>query len=445
MECHLERCFSKEGQKPSILVSFPLLGESFRSPQENDEGGIMMGNFLEYRPQLEYKRRLQAILTSFEEEFNEDVEDAGTFPPEEPPRIYIEPSYTPSETLQEAIEITPTDVLTSYSQAKQKVETLINKIVENLKSQVTISPSIDEYIKAKEENDMDVVYAFEEQHSDHLEGLTEAEVLPILLHFQEELETLESFIGPYLFPDALSHEMNYLIEHIDHLRQEEEATLKHWVELEQQFSLESQQLTSLESNPVSQPLSLDIDEIRERNHILYFLFQRMDALYGFAEEVESILEQTPSSLYHESGDRIFDVLTQQSQLRGELAEIVEQRFERHRKNAEDAYRRMIRLVSHRYKRKLLEESVKWQNTKLRRRSVVELIQAMNPHDEGDPMNLFFMNVLEEIESSNQLADSLVEDLYKVLELERLQMIDYLVSLEGKHQCRILHQLLSNAS
>ena len=397
-----------------------------------------MGNFLEYRPQLEYKRRLQAMLTPSEEEFNENVEDADSFPSEEPPRIYIEPSYTPSETLQEAIEITPTDVLTSYSQAKQKIDALIHKIMENLKSQVTISPSIDEYIRAKEENDMDVVYAFEEQHSDYLEGLTEAEVLPILLHFQEELETLESFIGPYLFPGALSHEINYLIEHIDHLRQEEEATLKYWVELEQQSSSESDQEQQQE------PL-LDTDEIRERNHILYFLSERMNVLYGFAEEVESILEQTPSSVHHGSGDRIFQILSQQSYLREELAQIIEQRFERHRKNAEDAYRRMLRLVSHQYKRKLLEELVKLQNTKLRRRSVVQMIQAMNPDDEGDPINLFFMDVLEEIESSNQLADNLVEDLYKILQLEHLQTIDYLVSLEGKQQCRNLHRLLSNAS
>lgn len=386
-----------------------------------------MGNYLEYRPQLEYKRKLQAILDPYDDELlDENVEDAETFPQEEPPRIYIHPSYTSSDTLQEAIEITPTDILVSYSQAKHQLKNMIRKIVDNLRTKVTISPSVDEYIKAKEENDMSVIDEFERKASE-INGAIEAEVLPILLDFQNELEIFESFIGPYLFPDALSHDMEYLVNHIEQLRQEEEKTLSSWVQQEQQERQNAPSDTSLPP--------LDYDEIRERNHILYFLSKQMEQVLEFVEEADGMIFQNSGN---ELWEQVYGLLGRFDPVGRSMKDLVFNRYEYYKQNLIDAHQRMKRLVDPSYKIALLQRLTYYQNLKLESKKVLDFVYAVDSDNDGDTINLFVMDLLDEIERTIQTSDNLLKDLYRVIEMERLQTIDYLASLAWKERYRRLY-------
>lgn len=386
-----------------------------------------MSNFLEYRPHLEYKRTLQAVLRSYQAdefaEFTGGDDDQPESQLEQLPSDQLEKNgYVPSQAIKEAVDLTPTDTLVKFTDTKNKITTIVGQIVENLRKDVTVLPSVDEYIKAREENDTDIIYEFEDFHSDNIEGSTAAEVLPILIDLGEEIEYLGEFLGEQFFPDELTQDLDYLDEQLDRLQNEEEAKMTELIE---------QDVNS----------ELDEDLLKEENHILHFLAERADTVGDFVEEVEALITATLENIYYESGKKIAELITSQSTFKTEISKLNLRRFNKQKKNTADAARRMKRLVNKEYKRLLLENTVALQQEKLASKAALTAFYGANPEAEDDPMNLFFMDMVEGIRDMKEEADALVEDLYRITELEVYQNNDYLTSLEQKNTTRQMYTIM----
>lgn len=373
-------------------------------------------NALEYRPHLEYKRRINAVLHQYEDTHPED--QLNTKPSDQLGRT----NYTPSQALKDAVDLTPTDVLLAHVTAKGKIATLIDKIVLNIRKDVTTTPSVDDYIKAKEENDLDTIYQFEDYHSGHIDGSTSAEVLPVLDYFQDELNELSDFLHDYLFPDEPSSDLDYLYSQIDKLIQEEEAMIQQWIQ-----------------DDIN--VYLDESKLNEQNHVLDFLKATADTISQFVDEVDAIISSTPESIYHNMGSQIVEIANQQNTLKKQFVKLNLRRFDKAKANTEDALNRLMRLADYNYKKNLLKEVVQFQQDKLDAKTAVPALYAINPESEDDLINIFLMDMTDEIGSLKEECDALVEDLYKIKELENMQTVDYLTSLEGKNVCRYLKSLL----
>lgn len=387
-----------------------------------------MANFLEYQPHLEYKRDLKAVLHNVQaNEFSHytggDDDIPGSDSYKSPSEQLGSNGYIPSEAMKETVDLTPTDTLMKFAETKAKITTLVDKIIRNLGKDVTMSPNIDDYIKARGTNDTDTIYAFEDFHSDQIEGSTQAEVLPILFNFKEELDSLAEFMGEYVFSDELAQGLDYLTDQIDRLRTEEEANIKHLIQ---------------------QDLDMELDEdlLKEKNHIFSFLYNRADTMGAFTDAVESLISVTPESIYHGTGSEIAEIAAKQSILRKEFTKLNQRRFVKERYNTSDAAQRMARLTDKEYKRNLLDEATKLQAEKLESRQAISALYAVNPNSEDDMLNIFLMDILDGIQETKEMSDSLVEDLYRITELESLQNVDYLTSLEGKDTCRHMNTILS---
>jgi hypothetical protein len=382
-----------------------------------------MSNFLEYHPHLTYKRKLEAILEDYE---TEDVSMGHPQGVEQksPSDLLEKNGYVPNEAIRERVDATPTDVIVNMAEAKTKIATLVDKIVEKLKEDVTKPIHIDDYMKAKEENNKDITYAFEDFHSDNIEGSTAAETLPVLKDLEEELNSLGEFAGSNLFPQELDNDLDYLASQIERLEKEEEA--------------EVSQLIEADKNGL-----LDVDPINEKNHILHFLSNRAESISKLTEDVDRIISASSESIHGKSGSRIKDIATNHTSLRKEFHKLNLRRFLQETKNAYDARQRMLRLVDKSYKRKLLDEVVKFQEEKLKSRDSLSALYQLNPDDEGDPLNIYLFELVDDIQRVKDTCDSLVEDLYKIVDLEHLQMMDYLMSLEGKNVCRQVNSIISS--
>jgi len=189
-------------------------------------------------------------------------------------------------------------------------------------------------------------------------------------------------------------------------------------------------------------IELDEDILNEKNHITYFLYERGNTINGFVSEIESIITVTPESIYYDSGQQIAHMAAQQTALRKEFSKLNKRRFHKHAQNTMDAAQRMKRLVNHEYKRTLLETTTTLQAEKIESREVLTSLYLVNPQSEHDAMNIFLQEVAEGIEETKEECDALVQDLYKITELENYQNIDYLTSLEGKNTCRHMNLIMT---
>lgn len=404
-----------------------------------------MSNFLEYRPHLDYKRRLKAILRNYQgEQVPEEMKhegDADLIPaigseerasdrlgsfvdvPNTENTSNVRNGYVPSQVIKETVDLTPTDTLIAFMETKGKIATLVDKIAENLRQDVTSRPSIDEYIKAREQNNVDVIYTFEDYHTENLEGSTAAEVLPILFQLQDELDVLADFLGKTFYPDELQQDLIYLTDQLDRLRTNEERQIQQLIEEDVQ-------------------IRLDEDRLKEQNHLLDFLYKRAAGVGDFADELDEMLFESPATVYQGSGMGIAQLAASNSALHREFVKQNERRFDREAKNALDAAQRMSRLANPSYKKRLLEETARLQKDKLESRDALSALYLANPLSESDPLNIYILNLLEDIQALKDECDGLVEDLYRINDMEELQNVDYLESLGGKKDCRSLHIILT---
>lgn len=401
-----------------------------------------MSGILRYHPQYEYKRKLTAVLQ--DKGVMESSPDplghgplAGNNPSTPSERLRADgaaKSYTPSQALADYVDITPTDVLQGHLEATRSLAQLHARIQDDLKGAVTIGPPLAEYIEAKRPGgNLDVVYEFEDLHAGSVDGLTAAEVLPVIQDFLDELEALGEFIEAHIGPlerlkekEELNEDGSLVNPELDRLRETEEAEIKQMAELDRQGEL-------------------DWERANERNHLLGFLHQRFDGLLAFAEEVSSLISDTPRSAYGGAAEQIVRTLANVPDASVHFGRTALERFEKHARNTADAHARMRRLITARYKKRLLEETLRAQEAKLEARRYIEQVEQLNPPEEGDPFNLFLMDTLESIEALRRGADELVEDLYRISGLERLQSFDYLHSLRQKNEARQVYALIGGAT
>lgn len=397
-----------------------------------------MSAILTYRPQYEYKRKLEAVLrdtgvAALVQDLGHGP-DAGVeplSPAEQLRRDGEAKNYNPSTPLLDYLEITPTDVLQGYLEAKRGLSGLKTKIIGNLTGRVTVGPDITEYIGAKGENkDLDTVFEFEDFHADRIEGLTEAEVLPVIQDFLEELDSLREFLDANIGPIIEIEKSEELIEDgtlvnpaLEKAREAEAAEIEQMIQLDR-------------------ARRLDMGRANERNHLLGFLDTRFESLKEFASEVDSLITDTSEAAYGGAGAQIQESLNNLPSLAAQFERTNLERFRRHAENTNDAYARMRRIVTNGYKQRLLDEVVKAQSEKLEARAYLEQVQALNPEKEDDPFNLFLLDMLASIEEIRGNCDRLVEDLYRINELEQIQNVDYLQSLRQKHEVRHVYQMLN---
>lgn len=398
-----------------------------------------MTSILTYRPQYEYKRKLTAVLRDADASagnllgHGSEAGQSQKLPSEKLIADGEQKGYQPSEALLDYIDVTPTDVLQGYLSAKRELGELKKDLVEKLRDLVTEGPSIEEYIKAKgpgANKDLDVVYEFEDLHTETVDGRTEAEVLPVIEDFLNELDSLTPFIEREIGPigrieesEELEVDGELINPELEIVREEEQADIAHMIELDKSRRL-------------------DLERAHERNHILGFLDKRFQGIRHTVEQVGSLITDNEDDAYGGSGREIADTLTQMPGLREQFERTNMERFERHVRATVDAHSRMRRLVTREYKRQLLDEVVRLQHDKLEARNYIRQIEQVNPERDADAFNLFLLDTLESIDEIRSKSDHLVEDLYRISELERIQNMDYTEALRRKNETRQTHRIIT---
>lgn len=400
-----------------------------------------MSNFLEYRPRLEYKKKLEAHLqeamvdgvpesAGFEDELNgpavSKVEDFLN--------KNVTPTYTPSEALVEYIEISPVAVVQGIVELQLKLDTFTRKIIDYLNDNRANRPPVNDYILARAVNDYSVIQAFEEEAFD-IEGTVEADMLPVLLDLHDEMDMLFRFSNSYLYQNRLVEPIPF-----DKLQVEEEDIVKHAIELDKN-------------------LQLDTDALHEQNHLLQYLHHRVEMVDRFVDGLDGIITTTPEDAYgvgveaaigsieNIHTDIVKEDITNTTPAifsSGFLLDSMKQmntlRFEKQAQYVYDSSQRMSRLVDRDTKAGLLAQVVALQYEKLNSRHLFQWMERISPEDDLNPLNAIFFDLLEGSEEVLDLADTLVQDLYRTVELERIQLEDYADSLYAKKLIRDVHHM-----
>ena len=271
-------------------------------------------NRLEYRPQIEYKRQLKAKLKEyiqnsqlFDDMFIDEANlDADEFLPQDTVDdiLYDMPI---SSVVKEAIEITPTDVLSKYIDAKEKLKQVIQYIETYAKEQK--ETVLGQYIDAYANEEWDKVKEIEnwvdeeivEIDNDVEEVMFEA--YPMLKVLEDEWAEMEEVMIEELFPFEESTTAEEIFEDIERIRQEEELRLSSWFgqDLEIIKHMQSEEDVDLESAGVY----IDHQEIQEDNHVCVFFDEQVDILKDYVYEIENLITNDEDE---EAWEEVFELL-----------------------------------------------------------------------------------------------------------------------------------------
>lgn len=367
-------------------------------------------NFLEYRPRLEYKRKLEAILS--------DALEPNAKASERALKLSHRPSYTPSIEIKEAIDITPTDIYDHLHQAQDRLQQFIQILENSLKSKIANTMPIDEYIKAREENDNDKCRQFEDYHATNIEGLTQAEVLPILYQLQEENQHLINFTNQQFFNGKAS------IEQLAQLQKEEEQEIQQLVEEDRQKTI-------------------DLEKINEENHFKQYLKSKASQFFDFVESTEQVVLQTINEAYGGSVRAIISSVASAPTLVEDVKRIHSLRFETFAEKSIDAKNRMFRLFNPRAKRSLLNHIQEKKKHKLKNKELLKWMEQYQHEEKMTSFHSYLFDLIDTIDQDNERCNLLVVDLYKSIDLDRLQFEDYLSTLAEKKASRDTYHLLGN--
>jgi hypothetical protein len=289
-------------------------------------------NEMQYHPRLEYKKKLFALLKdeesvhgpldepladlpkgeAFKKKYQNhalplapEVSSVANFSSDSSvPDSSSTPTYEPSDTLVDALNVTPLDVIEDLYKAKQDVENMIDKIMKQIPDPVAKAPSKAEYIKARDENQRDVIETFEDFHQTDPSGSTETLPLPILLDFNEELDEWIGFTEdtwysktPVPSPSEYHQQIENSQDPLERHRQNEEDQIKEWIEQDKKGELDV--------------ISLDSD-----NNLIHFVDERAKMITDFVLDTEHILSEPDVGIH----DPKFETITVQLSSSGAMLE-----------------------------------------------------------------------------------------------------------------------------
>lgn len=368
-----------------------------------------MNNYLEYHPQLQYKRKLEAVL-----------EDK------------LSPEQLLPVVLQEALEITPTDIWVQLTAAKDILDTQAAGLIRKLQDKLPLAPkpvgdlpensyliantlSIEDYIKARTDADVDIINAFETFHAIEMQGVPEAEVLPVILKAAKEAAALQVFVDTHFFGGQAGSLT------LEEMQEEEQAKMTI-------IALDHQKGQS------------DLAALAEENHIKEFLSRKSVQLAELAESVDITLAQSLNDVYVGVIPDLIRKLAKVHQTLPTLQGIHRARLAKHAATSEEALERHEQLPTE-FKMELLQEALDQQKIKLDNRKIIEWVELNESDDVLDPINMVLMDMLEGVNHSNQEADVASADLYRVLEAESLQTNDYMQAFAEKRTIRLMYTLI----
>lgn len=271
-------------------------------------------NRLEYRPQIEYKRQLKAKLKEyiqnsqlFDDMFTDEANlDADEFLPQDTVDdiLYDLPI---SSVVKEAIEITPTDVLSKYIDAKEKLKQVIQYIEAYAKEQkeTVLGQYIDAYINEEWDKVKEIENWVDEEIveiDNHVEEVM-FETYPMLKVLEDEWAEMEEVMIEELFPFEESTTAEEIFEDIERIRQEEELRLSSWFgqDLEIIKHMQNEEDVDLESVGVY----IDHQEIQEDNHVCVFFDEQVDILKDYVYEIENLITNDEDE---EAWEEVFELL-----------------------------------------------------------------------------------------------------------------------------------------
>lgn len=377
-----------------------------------------MSAILTYRPYLAYRRKLDVFL-----------------------RRHDESGYAPSAVVRESLALPSVGVLLETQAAIEGLNTFIGKTENSLQGRIANGPTINEYIEAREQNSLAIIYEFEDYHESSLEEIsTAAEILPFLYLLRDELVAIYTFANDYLLDGELKYDNAEL------LREKEEAELNTLIELDGRQSA---------------PLDL----LSEENHVKQFCQGKAGFAFTAIEDLDNTLGRKTGSRYYgaiqdivhftATDERLRDSLertgTESKQLkkRVEVPKDYEQieathvsRFRKYQERTSDAKHRTVRLMNQDKTLSLLEKLSEMQEKKIHNKHVIRWIERHEPQSPTDPIHIYIEDLIEGVEETNDYCEQLTNDLYSVLELSYNQVDDYLDSLQEKKDIRSLYHSLA---
>lgn len=352
-----------------------------------------MSIILTYRPRLRYQKQLAAILIDREET----------------------QGYRPPAPIQDYIRLSPVNVLENLYEAQNELAFLSNDLKTSLAGKIADAPTIDEYIKGKEENDYNALFDFEDYHSLNIQGNTAAEMVPIIDNLEEEISCLIDFFNTAFFNGEASEGT------LDDLHEQEEKNL----------------------SDLMTHRNYDLDAISEDNHLTNYLNQKADMAKDVAAGVEGLLSGFLDETYTGSTDQIGLSIVEAPNMITRLKQAVAARFTKHTRTSEDAKQRMKRVADKDFKCDLLNDVRRLQQQKLDNRLTISWVEEHQIAQQGSGLDLFHYDLLEGVQESNSECEDLLNDLYKMITLDQNQYGDYMEALQEKKACRDLLALIED--
>jgi hypothetical protein len=379
-------------------------------------------NFLEYQPKIDLKREIIPQLTDLPIASTGTTDEANDQLVLDELKQFLQEQRVGrsrvSPAILEALQITPLDVFEALTQAHSIASTLVDNLIASLQGKLAIGPSIDDYIQGRAQQDLDIMSAFEQYHALDINGNTVAEVVPLMLNLRDELDLLTQYANEQLFNGDAN------MNDIKALRAQEQVEHQHLIQLDK-------------------TRSADLSKLSEGNHFKHYLHSKAEASIEFMQGLTAVLNKSLDDHYGGALVSVITAMVTNSSILDSVQSSSDSRFNTHAANSEDAQIRLARTVSTEDKLILLDQVSQAQALKLKNEGILKWIEQNNPKTEDDPMNIFYFELVEGIIASNNNCDLLVQDLYKMIQIEEIQLGDYVTSLDAKKASRETFQTVSN--
>ena len=215
--------------------------------------------YLKYKPSLEYKAKIQSIVT----------EDAG---------------YVPSSVVENLLNKKPSGLLGEISDALDINKMMQERIAKCLEDTNVNGITVEDYLKnAKDKNgDKELVRKFDKDNAMAINGTTQAECLPLLLEMEDELNFLSGNINKHFY----NNEAN--LDHLEVAEEKDNARLDILVEKDKANAFDR---TSM-------------DAIGFDNVILEVTSRRLDNCKNLSKQLNGLLCTTVNTYYNGNVDDV---------------------------------------------------------------------------------------------------------------------------------------------
>lgn len=235
---------------------------------------------IEYRPQLTYSRDLSYVARKF------------GLPPSSASDYQMPPE------LADVVSLPATGVLMDAMDVRGRVGTLVSDLLKgaDLPGPVPLA----EYLKAREEGDLAAVAAFEDFHSNELEGATQGEVVPLLLEIADEMEDLVTEIKTTFFLDDLKD------DELEEAMAEEQAMLEALIAEDMKARGDSSSASTQASQDtlsrptvggLARPSVYDKQGLATRAQLLHASTKQIAAASSTLDRIEKVLKHTTNDTF----------------------------------------------------------------------------------------------------------------------------------------------------